>query len=350
MEQSLKYYADDGTLTEFVKYMINTFGIARNNKTGKVLRTCKSGKYNMITVYENSGKRRSIFVGRALASTFIGPPPTLAHTADHKNKNPNDDTLDNIRWLCKKGQRDNQTCSKTKKDAFIIVKDGVEKTACEWVEHIDNEKTRLGREYIAIMFSRYARKKLFGFSYKEYRDLPEEVWVEIIGSKTIKGRWEVSNMNRVKYITNHAENVISGDRLGLDNGYPFIKINGKRRLCHILIFQSFFPEEYANKKPEEIILHENDDKLDFRPHKLRIGTRSKNATDAHDNGKHEGKRSSRMGCASYVNGILEKEHVSQRDAARYLKTIGFYKATIRGIGKTLNGDQQLAYGRTWKKI
>jgi hypothetical protein len=36
-----------------------------------------------------------------------------------------------------------------------------------------------------------------------------------------------------------------------------------------------------------MVLHEDDDKEDFRPHKLRLGTRSDNAKDAHDNGKFD---------------------------------------------------------------
>lgn len=61
-----------------------------------------------------------------------------------------------------------------------------------------------------------------------------------------------------------------------------------------------------------MVLHEDDDKLDFRPHKLRLGTSSQNSRDAYNNGK----QSERVKCASYIDGVLEKEHLSQSDALR----------------------------------
>ena len=260
------------------------------------------------------------------------------------------DTLNNIRWLCKSGQRDNQDRPETLKTSFIVVKDGLEKTANVWVEYLKGESNTFGREYTTGMIKQYAHKKQHGFAYKEYPDLLGEVWKEIIGSENAQGRWEISNMNRVKYITERAENVLSGEGLGLLNGYPSICINGKRWLCHILSFKTFFPDEYAAKKTNELILHEDDDRLDFRPYKLRLGTQTHNAIDAHDNGKHDGTKTARMKCASYIVGVFEKEHASQGDAVKYLKSIGVEKAREGNISMTLSGDRKTAYGRTWKKI
>jgi hypothetical protein len=352
MIKTLKYYSKDGTLTEFTKYTIDTNGVIRNKK-GEPMTCIKHGTYNAITVRDDFENPRGLQVARAIASTFLGPPPTLAHTADHKNKNPDDDVLDNIRWLCKKGQRYNQNRPETHKFAFTIVKDGEEKTTKEWVEYLKDDKNLLGRDYTDRMIQHYAQKKQHGFSYKEYPDLPDEVWKEIVDSSNKLGRWEMSNMNRVKYITNHAENVLSGERLGMsDNGYPIISINDKQWYCHIISFMTFYPEEYANKKSNEMILHKDDDKQDFRPHKLRIGTGSENIKDAYNNGKHDGTKTARMRCASYVDGILEYEHASQADAVKYLKSNGFNKATESNIGKALNPKYTttFAYGRAWKRV
>ena len=61
-----------------------------------------------------------------------------------------------------------------------------------------------------------------------------------------------------------------------------------------------------------------------------------------------------MGCISYINGIFEKEHDSQRDAELYLKQLGYDKASFTNIGKVLkactNEKIIMRYGRTWKKI
>ena len=157
-------------------------------------------------------------------------------------------------------------------------------------------------------------------------------------------------MNRVKYITRNAENVLSGDRLGLKAGYPIISV-GK---CHILAFKTFFPEEYDAKKPNEVVKHIGDDKLDFRPHMLQIGTMSENSTEAHDNGKYDGKKTARIKCVSYVDEVFEKEHESQSDAARYVKSTGLEKASVQGINKALaayrKGAILIRYKRTWKLV
>jgi len=160
-------------------------------------------------------------------------------------------------------------------------------------------------------------------------------------------------MNRVKYVTKYAENVIEGEKLPLDGkGYPTICINGKKRTCHTLSFMTFFSDEYAAKKQNEMVLHEDDNKLDFRPHNLRLGTQSENTTDAYNNGKYVDTKSSRVICYSYINDVLEKEHESLTDAVNYLKTKGFEKAAKIGIGRSLEafkeGKVSTRYGRTWK--
>jgi len=350
------YFAKKGIIEHviFNKYTIDVWGIVRNKKTGEVMtyHKIKAG-YNKCSVYSDMGKRFGILVGRAIASTFLGQLPTLAHTADHKDKNRGNDIIDNIRWLDKSGQKYNQDTSKTLKTAFIIIRDDEEKTANGWVEHLKKYKNPFGHEYTESMVRKYARQKQHGFSYKKYQDLPEEVWKRVNNSETSQGRWEISNMNRVKYVANFAENVLSDERLGLSNGgYPKVCINGKNWLCHVLSFMVFFPEDYANKKPDEIILHEDDDKIDFRPHKLHLGTRAMNTVDAYDNGKYDNTKSERMKCASYINGVLEKEHDSQEDAARYLKSIGMTKASQGEISKALSSLEKIIkrYGRTWKKI
>ena len=160
-------------------------------------------------------------------------------------------------------------------------------------------------------------------------------------------------MNRVKYITVFAENVLSGVRLNLSHGYPSVRLNGKIWRCHVLAFMTFFPEEYANKKSDEMVLHEDDNRLDFRPHKLRLGTQSENTTDAYNNGKYDGTKSARTKCVSYINGVLEKEHDSLVDAIKFLKSNTIYlKATKSNISLVANDsyNRKTAYGRTWKLV
>ncbi len=340
-------------LVVFNRYTIGENGVIINKRTDGIVGTYKNkAGYKLSTVVDDDGKKRTILIGRAIASTYLGPPPTPDHTADHIDRDPTNDTTDNIRWASKVEQRDNQVRHERLKSAFVIVQDGIEKTAVEWVEYLKDQKNHMGRKYTTDMIKQYAQKKQHGFSYKEYPDLPEEVWKEIDDSKTTQGCWEISNMNRVKYITKYAENVLSGERIGLILGYPSIAINRRNWKCHILAFKTFFPDDYATRKTDEMILHEDDDPNDFRPHKLRLGTRSENSTEAHNNGCHVGTKKERKTCASYVNGILEKEYNSYADAIKYLNEIGFDKAAYACIRSALSGGRKsgkprVVYGRTW---
>ena len=356
LRKTLEYYFQHGSHVIFDKYTIDTIGTVIHNSSGKTLKNQKLGKYNTCPVVDNGGKLCNISIGRAIASTFYGAPPTLKHTADHIDKDPNNDSLENIRWLCKKGQSTNRNMPKVFNTAFVIAKGDVEKTAREWAEHFknNNNNNHLGHKYTAGMITNYAQKKQHGFSYKEYPDLPNEVWKIIPGSDNFKGHWEISNMNRVKYVTKHVENVLSGDCIGLMRGYPTIHVNGKHWGCHVLSFMTFFPDQYHMKQVNDYILHKNDDKLDFRPHNLRIGNRSENGIEAHENGCHSDTKTERMKCISYINGVLEKEYSSQTAAVRYLKSKGFDKASNSQVCAALKsfreGNVITRYGRTWETV
>lgn len=347
----LVYDFEDGTHVIFNKYTIEN-GIIRNKKGEPMAYSKNKANYNKCSVTDDNGKRRNIYVARAIASTIYGPPPTPLHTADHQDKNRGNDTDGNIRWLCKSGQSLNRNYPETQKSAFIIVKDDLEKPIKEWIEHLKNKKTPFGHEYTSAVISKYAQKKQYGFAYKEYPYLPDEMWKEIIDSKNIQGYWEISDMNRVKYVTKFAENVLSGDRLGLSGGYPTITINGKHWHCHILAYMTFFPNEWANRKLDEIVLHEDDDPLDFRPHKLLLSTDSDNKIDAYNNGKRDGTKTARMKCVSYIDGVYEIMHDSQDDAVKYLRYIGYDRASNGRISDILNPEttRKSAYDRTWKKL
>ncbi|AGE51348.1 hypothetical protein PBCVCVG1_930L [Paramecium bursaria Chlorella virus CVG-1] len=353
LSRPLKYYFDnDENPVVFSKYTIDDLGIIKHKESGKIP-SYGNRAYNECGVFDDNGGKRKIRVARAVASTFLGKPPTLKHTADHiESKQKKNDALTNIRWLCKSGQSSNRIMPETSKAAFIVVKDGVEKTVNEWVDHMNATKTLKERKFTNIMISRYAQKKQRGFAYKEYPDLEGEDWKEIKGSQNDQGHWKISNMNRVKYITNiETENVLWGPRLGRNgNGYPTLGINGKKWLCHILAFAAFHPELWSAKDPEEIVRHEDDDKEDFRPHKLRLGTHSDNSNDSHTNDKRNGTKTTRMKCTSYINGDHEMDHLSQHHAVEYLKIKGYSKASQNGISKALSNKYKTAYGRTWKKI
>ncbi|AGE53567.1 hypothetical protein ATCVGM07011_532L [Acanthocystis turfacea Chlorella virus GM0701.1] len=347
---TLQYYWDDGTHTVFDGYTIDEHSVVKN-KSGHVMtpRKTEDGYNRIIVLHEE--KQRNIRVARAVASTFLGPPPTLRHTAEHKDKNRGNDVLSNITWEDKLYQIKNRDMPTEYKSAFIIVHtndDGSEEehTAKEWTNVY---KKANGEKYTIEYIRKCARTQKQGFRYKVFPNLRSEVWKPVSGSNNKMGEWFISNKNRMKYKTNYAENVMTSEQLSKQEGYPSVGINGKITKCHYLSMMTFRPQEYAAKLPGDIILHKNDDRLDFNPFRLRWGTTPENGIDAHRNGKHEGKKTAQKSVASYINGNFEKNHESLSIAARYLRENGHSDANHQGVSYASENDTN-KYDRTWKFV
>jgi len=345
----VKYFFEDGRILNSEDYTIDTFGVVRYT-TPYIGQESPSvhwvNGYARVNITYNK-KQEQLGIARIVASTFLGPPPALTYTADHKYRDRNDDRLENIQWLDKSGQVRNRDMPVTQKTAPLIVNGDKKMTANEWASVFRKNN---GELYSAKRIKEFARDNKHGFHFEEYPNLEGEEWKPVAESENSKGRWEVSNMCRMKYITKHIKNVISDDRIGLQGGYPTVGINGINIGCHIITFKTWFPEEYKAMNHGEMILHKNDNRMDFRPENLYIGTHPQNTKDAHDNGKYNGKKTGRQKCASYIDGIFEKEHDSQSDAARYLQTCGWPKASYTKISAVLSGDREIAYNRTWKLV
>lgn len=340
---TLEYYWADGTHTTLGEYTIDNNGIVANGTKGHTMSQYKNKSgYNNVSV-RYKGKQYNIRVARALASTFIGPPPTNHHTAEHKDRNRGNDVVSNIIWEDKSGQVKNRDMPSELKSAFIIEKNGVEHTAKEWVEMI---KKQNGEKYSKDTITQYAQQQKHGFRYKTFPKLHGEVWKSVQGSKNKNGEWLISSKSRVKYKTIHTENVLTAGQLTKQEGYPTIKINGKQQYCHEISFKTFRPNEYVAKLPGDIVLHKNDDRLDFNPFRLRWGTPPENGIDAQKNGKHDGTKTAQKPIVSYIDSVFEKEHISIRAAARYLKDIGYTAASDGTVHYALNNDV-VRYGRTW---
>lgn len=165
-------------------------------------------------------------------------------------------------------------------------------------------------------------------------------------------------MNRIKHITSYAEHVIDSTNMHTASGYPVVSINGIQHYAHIIVFKLFFPKKWNQKKENEIVLHEDDNKLDFRPQKLRLGTPSMNGHDAYDNGKYDGTKRERKQCVMYdTDGNRIKDFLGSSHAAEYiikLRSSGNIKIIARKIRDVLDKfykDEitcRTAYGYIWK--
>ena len=283
MERTLIYYSQDGTCRVFTKYTIDTDCNITNVETKKqISKKIENGYLSFNISYEK--KSFHLSVARAMLSTFIGKPPTLSHTADHIiSKEVLDNSLSNLRWSDRTEQRANQNRPATYKSAFKIMQDNLEMTAHEWVIYY---KKKYDKNFSARTFRDLARNKIDGFSYKEYPDYDGEEWKTYTYYNNHV--YKISNMNRIKHITSWAEHVIDSTNMNTASGYPVVSINGKQHYAHIVVFKLFFAEDWKRKEENEIVLHEDDNKLDFRPQKLRLGTPPMNGHDAYNNGKYDG--------------------------------------------------------------
>ncbi|AGE59584.1 hypothetical protein ATCVOR07043_950R [Acanthocystis turfacea Chlorella virus OR0704.3] len=345
---TLEYYFSDGRHKKFCVYTIDEMSVITNVKRNKEVTKHNHCGYNVSNIVDNK-KTYQLRIARAIASTFLGEPPTKHHTADHIDKDERNDVLSNIRWLCKSGQNTNQTKAPFHKSALIIVKDGIEKTATEWEDELKGERNHLNRKFTKGAIRQYAKNQRHGFCYKIFEDLPGEEWEVIQGSQTNQGTWYVSTEGRMKYKSQNAENVLYPDFLHISNGYPTIFFANKQHYCHIVSFKTFFPEEYSNKKDDEFVLHRYDNKLDFRPSMLYLGNRSQNTIDAYNNGVYDTGKRAQIPVTSFVNGVFEKTHKSLRSAIKYLKIIGITTAGGHCIKKGM-GTGKILYDRTWEFV
>jgi len=340
--RTLVHYEDE-TLKKQIynKYEINKACIIRHKRLKRPMTCHLVDGYYKVTVCDDTGKRKPLSVARAMLSTFIGPPPSPLHTADHKeSEHKTDNRLGNLRWADETEQKLNQIRPETQNSAFIIVHGGEELTSKEWAE-------RTGVSDSAIR-KRAQNVRNTEWLYKIYDDLPGEEWKFVKDSKNSQGWWMVSTFGRVAYHKDaNIRKVSSPEELSMWNGYPRIKINGTPRTVHSVVFQTFRPEEYKAMKSDEMILHENDDRMDCRIDKLRIGTRSQNGRDAHDNGKYDGTKSVRRPCEAR-QGEWSKPFDSLADAVKWLQdTTEYDQANTGPISNCLDGRQKTAYGFAW---
>lgn len=89
-------------IEEFPDYAVSSHGRVYSFKNDLILTPrLDSAGYYKLSIYRDA-KRYTRLVSRLVAITFLGPPPSDKHEADHINAVRTDNRPENLRWLSKK--------------------------------------------------------------------------------------------------------------------------------------------------------------------------------------------------------------------------------------------------------
>ncbi|AGE49871.1 hypothetical protein PBCVCan184_574R [Paramecium bursaria Chlorella virus Can18-4] len=329
-----------GNIITFDDYEINTISVVRRKDTKQVIEKHIVNNYYYLRLRDNK-IRRNVKLARAMLTTFVGPPLDKTYTADHIDRDTLNDTLENLRWADKKEQRLNQKKTDTYGNAVIIVFNGEEKTAKEWA---------LEKNITHETILRYASQGKEGWGYKTYDDIDGEIWKMIKNSQTIKSHLSVSNHGRIARYTKNTRKVYDPKELYKEcYDYPKISIKGKHVYIHTLVFEAFNTIEYDKEK--FVVCHIDDNRENCCYTNLRLGTRSDNGNDAHNNGCYSNTKSQRKSCIA-THKITQNvyDFMSISEAVLWLKSIGHTKASRPSIIRCLQGAGKSSYGYTWSTL
>lgn len=114
----------------YTKYNASSVGeIYRVGGTHPLKKAVNKHGYFMITVTRDStGERVTMGVHRLVALAWYGPMP-VGYVTDHIDRNRQNNTPNNLRYINKSDNRQNSDWSKTKIDDFLAIRNGVENGA-----------------------------------------------------------------------------------------------------------------------------------------------------------------------------------------------------------------------------
>jgi hypothetical protein len=208
---------------------------AKNIVSGKYMKGTHSQGYRKIIFMRRDVDNNKIQHVSSLASwracTFIGPPPTDHHTADHIDRNRRNDSLTNIRWATKTEQVLNKDKVRNSGKHVPIIA-----TRGDDVRHyrslsIACEELNLRRSNASgVLFGKYTHIKGWVFRYDYIQDFNGEVWINY------NPKYYVSNHGRIKKEVPGGYVEITHDT---KKDYITIRVGSTNRLLHVVIAELF---------------------------------------------------------------------------------------------------------------
>lgn len=83
-------------IQDYPNYEVSSMGEIRNIKSQKILSQSLNKEHYVVTLY-NEGKGKMLYVHRLQAKAFLDNPLNLPFV-DHKDRNPKNNKLENLRW------------------------------------------------------------------------------------------------------------------------------------------------------------------------------------------------------------------------------------------------------------
>lgn len=109
---------------DFNGYEIDSKGyvVSTKGKGKRILKTYWThNNYKATHLYDSNTKRRRFYIHRLVAEAFL-PNPTDSWGVKHKNKNPDDNDIDNLEWISRRIKRDDGSIGKNT-DSLILSPD-----------------------------------------------------------------------------------------------------------------------------------------------------------------------------------------------------------------------------------
>ena len=110
--QKIKYQQSNFkwvVLKEYPKYSITNNGFVKNNKTNRILKNqTNSNGYTVVSLFNDDGVNKKPYLHRLLAKTFIKNENYQANQVDHIDRNPLNNSIDNLRWVTNTENLDNR--------------------------------------------------------------------------------------------------------------------------------------------------------------------------------------------------------------------------------------------------
>lgn len=209
---------------------------AINCVTGRRLKGAMLNGYRILVVFrkDNNGNkiRRFQTIAAWRCSTFIGLPPTKHHTADHIDRNKNNDTLANVRWACLSVQSSNR-------NSFINT--GNTKPIYATRENDIRHYTGITEASIDLNININTLSKMLRtgkhthssgwcIRYQYIKEIPGERW------KHYRKKTEVSDHGRVrkKVYGGYIEVILASKRT-----YLALMTNGRNVPLHLIVMELF---------------------------------------------------------------------------------------------------------------